>query len=434
MNFSRLFQQLTLAILILLGPPGSPGQAQSTEPREWTSTVGTKMTAVANSVRSGQVQFTTKDGKALQVPLEKLVEADRAFLMEFFKIEPPKPGEGVDSGTPAAEGLPHPSGEMVGPITASEGASYLLYLPKSLKKDRKAPLIFLTSPAGGSQRVLGPYIEGAELAGGIAAVSMESSNGSSFDANNKTSMASLAHLSSTLPVDPERIYFTGTSGGAATAFTNAFRHKHAGVISAVGYIPNAPDDTPKGGDYVLYNGATDYNRYISAYAAELLGKKNSLLVYSPGSHSAAPAPILTDAMIWLNIRYLSGKGRGLTDERLDFEARLLRWIQENKTQNAHRAYRAAALMQESFKVSTSNALAFQSVLKELGTEANRQYADGIVEMDKWARANYANVGGGSEKNHTTPEVQSAAQNLAKKLAGVPELEQIALKLGEVTGK
>jgi hypothetical protein len=55
--------QLTVAAIILLGTGVSRGRVDSTEAREWTPTVGTKMTAVATVLRGAQVQFTTKEGE-----------------------------------------------------------------------------------------------------------------------------------------------------------------------------------------------------------------------------------------------------------------------------------------------------------------------------------------------------------------------------------
>ena len=80
----------------------------------------------------------------------------------------------------------------------------------------------------------------------------------------------MKHLIGSLPVDPQRVYFTGGSGGGAMSFYNAARIPSAGAMPHIGYIPD--DTTLKGGDFFVINGATDYNRYTSAAAVKSFGK------------------------------------------------------------------------------------------------------------------------------------------------------------------
>ena len=90
----------------------------------------------------------------------------------------PKP-----SGAEPATDLPHPQGEVVGPIDTGEGAKYFLYLPKTLKKNQKAPLLFYTNSGGGNKANLNSITEGAELCGWIMAISVESKNQNTIDQN-----------------------------------------------------------------------------------------------------------------------------------------------------------------------------------------------------------------------------------------------------------
>jgi hypothetical protein len=50
--------------------------AAPTAERDWTSTSGTKITAVAEAVTDGKVELVTSAGRRLTVPLDKLVEGD----------------------------------------------------------------------------------------------------------------------------------------------------------------------------------------------------------------------------------------------------------------------------------------------------------------------------------------------------------------------
>ncbi len=409
-------------------------QAKPTAEREWKSTVGTSLTAIANRIEDGVVWFTGADGRTISVPLDKLAAEDRNFLLKHFKVKLPQPGDPVASKAAQVRGLPYPLGKTVASVAATPQSHYFLYLPKSLKMDRKAPLVFYTGGDGGKSSIMNTMLEGAELTGWIVAMSVESKN-TNMDGvldNQGHTKACLAHLISTLPVDEKRIYFAGSSGGAATAFRNASLIEHAGVISSVGFFSSGLKI--EGGDYAVCGGAIDFNRYISAASAETLGKKNSILRYHERGHRFSPDWLMTDAMIWLNLRYLSGKGSKLVDERLDFETAILRWFAATRGAASHRAYHAALQMKESFKLSSANSASYDIVLSELGNETNQRYAAGILTMDVWARKNLGTFGGGSNMNHTTPALQSAAKKLSEELAGVPELELIALRLGEVTDK
>lgn len=405
--------------------------AAPTAEREWTSTAGTRLTAIAESLQGDRVSFATPDGRKLVVPLQKLVEEDRAFLSEHFGVQVPKEGEPRGSGTAAAQGLAHPAGQIAGPLETPEGSKYLVYLPKSLRDGRKAPLMLFTDAGGGGKKIIDLMREGSEVNAWIVACSLDSRNKRAWEKNHEDSKNCINHLLSELPIDPERVYFTGSSGGAAMAFYNAERLDHAGVFSSVGYIPG---EAPKGGDYFVCGGATDYNRYPTAQSAEVLGKRSTMLRYHEGSHGKAPVWLMSEGMFWLNLRYLSAKGKGLAAERLDFEASVLRWIGRQKEDAAHRAYHAAHLMKEEFGISSENATLFEQVLDELGSEVNRRYVEGIEAIDKFGRENLAPFGGGAKMQHTTPALESAARRLAEKYTGVPQIEEIALKLGQKTGK
>jgi predicted esterase len=328
-----------------------------------------------------------------------------------------------------ASGLSQAQGEIVGPIVTSEGSKYLLYVPKNLRKDRAAPLMFFTDAGGGGPKIVESMIEGAEVNAWIVACSLDSRNKASLAENHKHSKNCVADISAKLPVDSKRIYFTGSSGGAATAFYNAANHPHAGVLSSVGYLQ---EGEPAGGDYFITNGATDYNRYTSANAAEALGAKHTVLRYHEAGHGKAPAWLMSEGMFWLNLRYLTGKGRRLDAERLDFEAQVLDWISINKEQAGHRAYHAAWLMKEEFKISSANKARYDAVLSELDSEANQRYVKGLDALDDFARKKLAPFGSGSQHKHTTPALEAAGEKLSEEYAGVPQIEELALKLGQRT--
>ena len=88
------------------------------------------------------MSFQTKDGRKLQVPLNKLISDDQELLKKHFKGKLPGLPELV-----APSDLPYEQGVVHGPIDTGDGSKYFLYLPKSLSKDYKAPLFFWTGAA-----------------------------------------------------------------------------------------------------------------------------------------------------------------------------------------------------------------------------------------------------------------------------------------------
>ena len=79
------------------------------------------------SLENGVVSFETAEGRQLKVPLDKLVEEDQLILRKCFMGKMPTADELV-----APQDLPFTQGEIVGPVEASGGSSYYLYLPTTL--------------------------------------------------------------------------------------------------------------------------------------------------------------------------------------------------------------------------------------------------------------------------------------------------------------
>src|SRR5690606_7421574 len=115
--------------------------------------------------------------------------------------------------------------------------------------------------------------------------------------NHEHAKNTVRHAIETLPVDGNRVYFTGGSGGGAMSFYNATRIKSAGAMPHIGYIPQ--DSTPKSGHFFVISGTNDYNRYASANAVEEIGKE-AIHRYFVGPHHEGPDWLCTEGMTWLN--------------------------------------------------------------------------------------------------------------------------------------
>ena len=425
--------------LLLMGLSPMVGAAVApTEEREWTSVAGTKVQGVVLSVAGENARLRKPDGSEIVVPLAKFVPEDRAFLEHHFRAASapatPTPPTSAGKSVPLAAPLAHPSGQVSGPHDAGKGSHYFIYIPNSLKEKRGAPLLFYTGSIGGTASHVKAHIKGAEINGWIVAASVESKNKSGLEKNLEHTENCLEHLTKILPIDRDRLYFTGSSGGGALAFENAVRHRAAGAMPIIGYMT---DEKPaKGTHYYVLGGATDFNRYHCATAAEAAGPRGFHRIYA-GGHSDPQPWIRDEAMTWLNGRYLETKkaDRKFDDERLDWEAAMLAWLNELKVETPYRAYYWCQFLRNIYEISGTNAAAVVAIATELARDPiNVRYAEGIDEINAFSKRYLSEDSLGSSFSHTTPKIQSAAARLKEKYAGVPHIEEVAKHLGYATAK
>lgn len=397
------------------------------EAREWKSVTGSTVSATAISADNGQVRLKRPDGTILTVPIDKLSAEDQAHLRELFP-------NGQESGArkTITDGLAHPVGKVVGPLDAGGGSTYFLYIPTTLREGRKAPLLHFNGSGGGNAGTVSKHIEGAELNGWIVVANVESRNGPDHPVrNHEHAENTVKHAIATLPVDDERVYFTGGSGGGAMSFYNAARIKSAGAMPHIGYIPQ--ETTLKSGHYFVISGTTDYNRYVSAAAVDKIGK-NAIHRFFVGPHHEGPVWLCTEGMTWLNAQYLIKNQRDsfLHDERIDFETSILTWCAKLAETEPHRAYYWCDFLKNEFKISFRNQAQCDALLKTLAADSkNPAYVEGLKAISDFSKRHYTGLDG-SQFNHTTPKLEKASEKLAETFAGIPMIEEIARALGRQT--
>lgn len=402
--------------------------AEPTKSRDWKTKSGHTTNAKALKISEGKVHFQKANGETVQVSLNLLIEADKDFLTKHFGISPnePEPDNTTKiNGSNAAPltDLAEAQGEIVGPIN-SDGSHYYLYLPKSLKKNRLAPLLFYTHSGGAKKNgnLIKVLTDGAEALGWIMAISVESSN-----QNRGSGVAvakSMKHILETWPVDKTRIHYTGNSGGAARAFRNSAAIRAYGVMPNVGYIPSGANIKTE----VIYGlgGGNDYNRYLTAYAAYKM-KKDGFHRMSPKGHGPSPASYYVDGMIWMHCKYMKKNKSELRDEAQDFEASIIHWINEVKKNDPQRAYSNACVVRDIYEISSENASVLSNIIKELAKDNNNVlYHQGLQDINELSRKHFAALGenGGSKRKHSHPKSNKAAAKLKEKYAGVEAIIEI----------
>lgn len=408
---------------------------EPTESREWVSVTGTKVTGSAQSLSAGKVLIKLAD-RTIAVPVDKLSKADQEFLKEHF-------GEDAASETAVAggggefitDGLSQKIGEVLGPIDAGDGSSYFLYIPKTLRKGRLAPLLHFNGSGGGNAASVTKHVEGAELNGWIVAASVESKNGPLHPVGNHAhAKRVVSHIVENLPVDPKRLYFTGGSGGGAMTFYNAEKMKAAGGMPHIGYIPSEVNISS--GHFFVISGTTDYNRYLSAHAVKSFGK-DAIHRFFPGAHQEGPDWLCVEGMVWLNGKYLVKNKRSpaFAAEALDYEASIIAWIKKLSSTDAHRAYYWCQFLKNDYGISGPNATSIDALISSLADKPECvAYVKGIEAISDFSSRQFSGLGagGGSQFSHTSPKIESAAEKLATEFAGIPLIEDIAKQLGQKT--
>ncbi len=400
-----------------------PLSANPTSSRMWEASTGHKLKASALQVKDGKVHLKKDDGKTIQVPLNKLTEEDQNFLKEHFKLSE-KTTLADSSNSEILENPPHPLGVISGPIEANGGSTYYVYLPKSLKKNRQAPLLFYTNSGGGKPNLIKRLTQYADLFGWVFAISVDSSNKAGWDKNTKNCTNCLEHILSTLPVDEERIHYTGNSGGGAQAFVNTQIKKAYGVMPNVGYIPSGVNARTK----VVYGlgGGYDYNRYLTAHAAHQY-KKNGFHRMSEGGHSGTPLDHRGDGIFWMHCKFLGKAKSDHSDEAKDFELSTLNWLNQLKSTNPQRAYSNGIFFKEIYAPSGANAKALESLLNELKkTETNVLYHEGLLGIDQHSGKYFVEFGeaGGSKFGHTSNSSIKAAEKMQQKYGHIPAINKV----------
>ncbi len=383
--------------------------------RVWKSWSGNTIEARALGVDGERVSLEQPDGQKIVVSIDVFDREGRELLERRFLT-----AEGAGD-------FHVPVGRITGPVSSGD-YSYFIYIPKSLRLDREAPLLYFTNAGGGSAGVLNRLVEGAELAGWIVMCSVESKNGLDWSLYEAHLEENLKHVKENIPLIGNRIYYSGISGGSRVAFHHSNKNNGAGVLGIIAGTPGSLVP-PDGAHYYLMTGARDYNRYEMALVHRQT-QRHSAYRFHPGGHNAGPDWLVTEGVAWLEWRHQQRQHGAARDW---YERQLAAWINGLTRSNPHRAlYWCRLLLGTGFNRYRND---MQRLREHLETDPlNVLYVDGIVEIEQIAREIISN---GPQHypaviNHRQDELVRKIESIENKYQDSPWIPDLLKNLKEQT--
>ncbi len=183
--------------------------------------------------------------------------------------------------------------------------AYALYIPANYTPDKKWPVLFCFDPAARGIMPVERLKTAAEKYGYLVAGSLNSRNGPWTD-NAAAANAMIHDVTAHLSIDPLRIYTVGMSGGARVATSLALSGVAKGAIACGAGFPSLNGGLPKNIPFAFFGvaGIEDFNfAELQRLDLDLEARHAPHRIVSfEGGHTWAPAPVLTEAVEWLELQ------------------------------------------------------------------------------------------------------------------------------------
>lgn len=184
---------------------------------------------------------------------------------------------GIAPVCPRAVDLPR--GKVLTEITCRDapGETYALYLPTDFHPDKELPLLLTLDPGGRTTLTVTRFQSAAEEFSWIIACPAGARNGP-WEPVFRAVRAVWTDLNSRFPLDPDRIYTAGFSGGARAAalVPRLLNHRIRGIIACGAGLPAGMDPSALDSDFYLgVIGLYDFN-YRELYLLEGDLKKSGI--------------------------------------------------------------------------------------------------------------------------------------------------------------
>ncbi len=202
-----------------------------------------------------------------------------------------------------------PKGKMI------DRKSYILYIPSTLDRKRRFPLVVALHPAADARCMTGLWKKSAHAYGWMVFASKEFRNGQDMPRQ----LSEIAALLNTdilvnYPVDRRAIIAAGFSGGGMGAHALSFWFP--GLISAVvvntgkmnDIFLELTDQYPEGKRAVFIASSTDFRYTEMKRDCEILKKRRweTKWIEFKGGHMVAPPEYYDEAALWLKTRLYTG--------------------------------------------------------------------------------------------------------------------------------
>ncbi len=178
---------------------------------------------------------------------------------------------------------------------------YCIYIPDSLSKKEKYPILFLLDPGGEADTAVLKYQHLAEKYKIILASSYQVKNGA-YTENYNALNSMIQDVLSNYPIDESAQLMAGFSGGSRIAYVYASRAtKIRGVIASGAYFPgNSNDFMPPRFNYSAIVGSYDFNFAEGLNMHNLMLQKNRpfQFVVFKGEHAWPPEIILERSLAY----------------------------------------------------------------------------------------------------------------------------------------
>lgn len=240
----------------------------------------------------------------MQGPLPSLVTRSISFVLVilFAHWALPQANPPASDSSQALE-----TGKVLPEIhcTAHPGQSYALYLPSSYSPKRRWPLVVSSDPGAHGTIPLELQKDAAERLGYILVSSNNSSNGP-WQPRLEATEAVVRDVQLRFPIDLQRLYFAGFSGGARFSSQLALECKcSAGVLlSGAGFSEDLPPAAKTMFPVFSTVGTFDFNYKEMIPLQDTLAKAGypHWLRIFEGPHRWPPPDIMEEALTWFRIQ------------------------------------------------------------------------------------------------------------------------------------
>jgi len=252
---------------------------------------------------------------------------------------------------PAATEVPPlqvPIGEIVEGISclSNPTQTYTLYVPPGFSNDRRLPVLLVFDPRGRSLLAAELFREAADTYGWIIVSSDNTRSDGPMEPNTIALQALWPEIHDRLPIDFDRVYAAGFSGGAAVATVlSRATGELAGIIACGGrYFP----DQLEGNKVPIFStaGHLDFNYREMHLLDDFLAKQGNphRLAVFEGPHTWMPPAVAWEAIEWFELIAMQKNLRETDPEIVSslFAADLAKaeaYAAEGRASDASRRYR-----------------------------------------------------------------------------------------------